>query len=352
MAEVDTRVLPHAIQKALNNLGYPMPWDEIALELHNGQSGGAVAQHLAKDCSALKKSGVKVPSPLKRGGNRNGRQELLSVAGHAPIASKVSKTGVNNLSQRANEHRERKSFKKHPSKSIQREDTPPPHPRKSGQYTLARAPVPRMTPALAQRELRSHPPPFFKPSAPAVTGPPPSPPIRGPSAPAVDRSQSPPYPEPSAAAVIDPSDSETEKGEIDGSDSGSEREIADHSVAEVAEGDTHNEPVQEQNNLSAPEPAHESSSILPEHEELFRLPDPEPDNNFSFNNYLGQSWAQHATLASTTPWLPAIALLGPNPPFTSPNPYNYNFNDQTIDPAAFLEDELSMAFQDCAASYL
>ena len=351
MAEVDTRVLPHAIQKALNNLGYPMPWDEIARELKNGQSGGAVAQHLAKDCSALKESGVQVPSPLKRGGNRNGRQELLSIARLAPITSKVSKTGVNNLSQRANEQRERKNFRKNPSKSIQRDDTPPPHPHKSGQYTLARAPAPRMTPALAQRELRSHPPPFFKPSAPAVTGPPPSPPFRGPSAPAVDRSQSPSSPGPSAAAVIDLSDSETVQEDTDGSDSRSEQEITDFSTPKAAQGVTSDQPVQEYN-LSAPEHNHESSTLSPDHEEQFQLSEPEPDNNFSFNNYLGQSFTQHATLANTTPWSPAMALLGPNNPFTGPNTYNYNFNDQTIDPAAFLENELSMAFQDCAASYL
>lgn len=158
VAEVDTRVLPHAIQKALNNLGYPMPWDEIALELKNGQSGGAVAQHLAKDCAALKESGVKVPSPLKRGGNRNARQESLSITRLASVPFKVSKSGVNNLSQRANDKGARRNFKQNPSKSFQRDDTPPPHPRQNGQYKLARVPVPRMTPAFRQRELDPHPP--------------------------------------------------------------------------------------------------------------------------------------------------------------------------------------------------
>ena len=52
--------------------------------MKNGQSGGAIAQHLAKDCASLKEDGVEVPSPLKRGGNRNGRHEPVSTARLAP----------------------------------------------------------------------------------------------------------------------------------------------------------------------------------------------------------------------------------------------------------------------------
>ncbi|MDI1489231.1 MAG: hypothetical protein OHK93_008509 [Ramalina farinacea] len=350
--EVDTRVLPHAIQKALNNLGYPMPWDEIALELKNGQSGGAVAQHLAKDCAALKESGVKVPSPLKRGGNRNARQESLSITRLASVPFKVSKSGVNNLSQRANDKGARRNFKQNPSKSFQRDDTPPPHPRQNGQYKLARVPVPRMTPAFRQRELDPHPPPFFKPSAPAINGSTSSPRSGGPSAPAVDRSQPHSSPGPSAAAVIDLSDSETVQEDTDGSDSGSGQEITDSSTPKATQGVTDNEPVHEEDNLSAPERIHESSTLPPNYEEQFQLPDPEPASNFSMSSYLGQSWAQHVPPANNTPWSIATAHLGPINPFTGPNPYNYNFHDQTIDPAAFLENELSMSFQDCAASYL
>ena len=70
--------------------------------MRNGQSGGAISQHLAKDCSALKENGVKVPSPLKRGGNRNGRHEHLSFSRLAPVASKVSTpfgSGFDSLSE-------------------------------------------------------------------------------------------------------------------------------------------------------------------------------------------------------------------------------------------------------------
>ena len=339
MADVDTRLLPHAIQKALNELGIAMPWDEIARQLKNGQSGGAVAQHLAKDCTALKEDGIKVPSPLKRGGNRAGRHEPVSITRLAPAASKVSKASVNNLSQRANDKRARKNFKKKPSHSVQRDSTPPPHPRKKGQYTLACAPVARITPAFAQRELRPHPPPFFEASAPAVSGPPPSPPFRGPS-------NHPPPPSSlghSAPAVIDLYDSETVQEDTDGSDSGSEHDTMHPSMPEP-QAITDNEPAQEAVNHSVTEHTHESSSILPEHEEQFQPFGPEPETDFSFSNYLGQT--QSSALNTSWPAAnPNNAMLAPGL-----NPYNFNFADQTIDPAAFLENELSMVFQDRAAS--
>ena len=79
-----------------------MPWDEIARQLQNGQSGGAVSQHLAKDCVALKEDGIKVPSSFKHGSNRRVRDETPTLARLAPAASKVSTpfvTGFDSLSE-------------------------------------------------------------------------------------------------------------------------------------------------------------------------------------------------------------------------------------------------------------
>ena len=390
MAEVDTRVLPHAVQKALNVLGIAMPWDEIAKQMRNGQSGGAIAQHLAKDIASLKEDGVQVPSPLRRGGNRNGRHEPVSTARLAPISSKVSKAGANNLSQRAKDKQERKDFKKNPSKFIQRDDTPPPHPRKKGQYTLACAPFPRIMPVFAQRELRPYPPPFLvepsdpanedsqgplfsgpsapavlripmpgpyrKPSGPEVSHPPPlrssaTAVNRPPTSPSAARQESPrvtaeeahtsPDYEPaqetidpsgavSAQEVIHLSDSGTVEANTNPSNSESEHETTDPYLPKPTKGIT---------NYSAHEPVHDSSSFFSELMEPSHAFEPSPLPDLSVETYFGGTspWTQNNTSGNAY-W---HDVNGNNP---------YDFNGHTINPAAFLQDELSMMHHDLAAS--